>query len=122
MNYFMLIFLLSRVLFGGFFILNGFNHIFKGKNMIGYASSKKVPMPKIAILVSGIMMLLGGAGILAGVFVPIAVSLIALFLIVVTFKMHDFWNQTDPNMRMMDYIQFTKNVALLGGALAFLFV
>lgn len=116
------VFILARVLFGGYFIMNGLNHFFKLSNMVPYAASKKVPMPKIAVILSGLMILLGGIGILIGFYVFISVCLIALFLIIVTPMMHDFWNQTDPNMKMMEYVNFTKNLALLGGALAFLFI
>jgi len=31
---------------------------------------------------------------------------------------HDFWRVEDPNQRMNDMINFGKNIALLGGALA----
>jgi hypothetical protein len=33
--------------------------------------------------------------------------------------MHDFCRQEDPNKRMEDMIQVTKNMALLGGTMAF---
>jgi hypothetical protein len=32
--------------------------------------------------------------------------------------MHDFWKAEDPAQRMNDMINFSKNLALLGGALA----
>ncbi len=116
------IFLVSRILFGGYFILGGTNHLLKGSSMAGYAASKKVPMPKVMIILSGLLILLGGLGILIGFMVPFAVLFIEIFLVVVTFIMHDFWNQKDPGARAMEYIQFTKNLALMGGALAFLFI
>ena len=34
--------------------------------------------------------------------------------------MHDFWRIEDPQQRMHETINFTKNLALLGGALALL--
>ena len=39
------------------------------------------------------------------------------FLAGVSPIMHDFWREQDPNKRMEDMIQFTKNMALLGAAL-----
>ena len=39
------------------------------------------------------------------------------FLAGVSPIMHDFWNHEDPNQRQADMIHFTKNMALLGGAL-----
>jgi uncharacterized membrane protein YphA (DoxX/SURF4 family) len=116
------IFLLSRVLFGGFFLMAGINHIKHLNQMAGYAGSKGVPSPKLAVLVSGIMVLLGGAGIILGLYISISVLLIVLFLIPVTFQMHAFWKDTDPMVKMSNKINFQKNVALLGGALAYLFI
>ena len=116
------IFLASRILFGGYFIVNGVNHLLKGSSMVGYAVSKKIPMPQAMIIISGLLILLGGLGILVGFMVPFAVLFIEIFLVVVTFTMHDFWMQKDAGMRQMEYIQFTKNLALIGGALAFLFI
>jgi uncharacterized membrane protein YphA (DoxX/SURF4 family) len=43
--------------------------------------------------------------------------LIAIFLVVVSFGVHAYWKDTDPNMKMADTINFWKNLALLGGAL-----
>ena len=114
--------MVSRILFGGYFVLNGLNHIIKGSSMVGYASSKKVRMPKTLILISGLLILLGGLGIIIGFYVPFAVLAIEVFLIVITVVMHDFWNQADKSARMMEYTQFMKNIALMGGALAFLFI
>lgn len=90
--------------------------------MTGYTASKGVPAPKLAVLGSGVVILLGGLGILLGVYVEWAVLLLAVFLVIVTFVMHNFWKIEDPNAKMMDMIMFMKNLALLGGALAFLFV
>lgn len=117
-----ILFLLARVLFGGYFFLNGVNHFLKSDMMTPYAASKGVPAPKLAVWGSGAMILLGGLGILTGVYVEWAVALLAVFLVVVTFKMHNFWTIEDPNAKMMDMVMFMKNIALLGGSLAFLFI
>ena len=42
--------------------------------------------------------------------------MIAAFLLGVTPKMHDFWNETDPKEKMNNQVNFMKNAALLGGA------
>lgn len=116
------LFLAARVLFGGYFIMNGFNHLKNMSGMVGYAQSKNVPFPKLAIIGTGIILLLGGLGIVLGVFVNLAVVLLSIFLIGVTYKMHQFWKVTDPMIRMGEYINFTKNIALLGATIAFLFI
>jgi putative oxidoreductase len=116
------LFYLARILFGGYFILNAFNHFKNVNSLVGYAQSQKVPNARLAVIGTGVLLLIGGLGILLWMFVPIAVLAITLFLIPVTFIMHPFWKIQDPMMRTMQYVNFTKNLALLGGALAFLFV
>lgn len=88
--------------------------------MAGYADAKGVPMAKTAVILSGAVSILGGLGIIFGVYVKIAIALLALFLIVVTLKMHNFWKTADPMVRMNDQVGFMKNTALLGADLMFL--
>ena len=113
-------FLIGRILFGGFFIINGLNHLLKMESMVGYAASKHVPAPKVAIFITGIMLLLGGLGVLLGVFVVISVVLLVVFLAVTAFIMHDFWDVRDEPMRTMEKVNFMKNIALAGAALTLL--
>ena len=49
--------------------MNGFNHLTKTDMISGFAQSKGIPSPKAATLVSGLMMVLGGLGIILGVYV-----------------------------------------------------
>ncbi len=114
------LFVLGRVLLGGYFIKSGYNH-FKNLGMLtGYAGSKGVPMPKEAVLLTGLMMFLGGLGILLGVYVQISVLLISLFLLSTLIKMHRYWEITDPMTRMGEQVNFYKNLGLLGAILMIL--
>ena len=117
-----ILFLVGRVLFGGYFVMNGLNHFMKMGMMKGYASSKSVPMASMAVAITGLMILLGGLGILMGVYIQLSVLLLAIFLVFVTFKMHNFWAVTEPNMKMMEMVNFYKNMALLGAVLMMLFI
>jgi len=114
------LFILGRILLGGYFIMSGVNHFQHLKHLTGYAQSKGVPMPLTAVWVTGLMMLLGGAGILLGVYVEISILLLSLFLLVTTIMMHQFWKVTDQTARMGEEINFKKNMALLGALLMFL--
>lgn len=116
------LFLLSRILFGGFFIYNGYSHLKGLAGMTGYAMSKKVPAPKIAVIGSGALMILGGLGIILGVAPMLSIVAILVCLIPITFIMHAYWRETDPHTKMMEKIAFTKNIAIIAGALAFLFI
>ena len=111
-------FLISRLVFGGYFLYAGINHFKQRKPMSQHVASKRVPMPEAAVAVSGAILTLGGASILLGVKPKLGAAAIIGFLAGVSPLMHDFWRVEDPNQRMNDMIHFSKNVALLGGALA----
>jgi putative oxidoreductase len=111
-------FLIGRLIFGGFFLYNGINHIKQRQMLSQYAASKKIPQPEAAVTISGIAMLLGGASILLGIKPKYGAAAIAGFLAGVSPTMHAFWRAEDPKQRMDDMINFTKNMALMGSALA----
>lgn len=115
-----IIILIGRILYGGFFVLSGISHFSKNESMAGYAASKGVPFSKAAVFFSGALIILGGLGIVAGVYIKIAIALLTVFLVVVSFWMHAFWKEADPMMKMNDKISFMKNMALWGAALMFL--
>lgn len=111
------LFVLGRVLLGGYFLKNAYNHFKNSNALTGYAQSKGVPVPNLAVMLTGLMLLFGGLGILLGVYVGFAILLISIFLIGVTFQMHQFWKVTEPMARMGEEINFYKNLALLGAVL-----
>ncbi len=114
------LFLAGRIVFGGFFLYNGINHFLKWRSMAQYAGAKGVPQPEAAVIGSGALLALGGALIALGIKPKIGAAAIVTFLAGVSPVMHDFWARQDPNEKMQETINFTKNVALLGGALALL--
>lgn len=115
----MLVFI-GRILFGGFWIYTGIQHFTQLESFTGYTRSKGVPSPKLATVLTGIMIVLAGAAIVLGVYIQLAVLLLTIFLIPVTFVMHNFWKTAEPNARMMDKVMFLKNMALLGASLLLL--
>ena len=115
-------FLLGRIVFGGFFIYNGINHFIQRKSLSQYAEAKKVPASGVAVPASGAALLIGGTSILLGVKPKLGTLAIMGFLAGVSPTMHNFWSVEDPNQRMNEMINFGKNVALLGAALALMAV
>ena len=115
-------FLIGRLIFGGFFIYNGIHHFKERKNLAQYAQAKNVPMPDIAVPATGIAMIAGGTSILLGIKPKLGAAAIIGFLAGVSPVMHNFWKAEDPNQRMNDMINFGKNIALLGAALALMSV
>ena len=110
-------FLVGRILFGGYFFMNGMNHFLKRGPMTGYAISKGVPLPGYLVPFSGVLIILGGLGVVLGIQVPAALALIILFLVPVTLKMHAFWAISDPQAKMGEMVNFMKNTALIGATL-----
>ena len=113
------IFLIGRILLGGYFLVGAYNHLFKSSNLVAYAEMKKVPKAKMAVIGSGLLLLFGGYSILTGVRVEAGISALILFLIPVTFTMHAFWKE-EGQARAGDQVQFMKNMALLGAILMLL--
>ncbi|HEY7352005.1 MAG TPA: DoxX family protein [Terriglobales bacterium] len=111
-------FLLGRIMFGGYFIYAGINHFKQTRQYSQYAGSKKVPKPEIAVRATGAALIAGGTSILLGVKPKLGTMAILGFLAGVSPVMHDFWKQEDPQQRMNEMVNFSKNMALAGGAVA----
>ena len=111
------LFLIGRIIYGGFFILNAFNHFSNVSAMAGYARSKGVPAPEAAVIGTGLMLLAGGLSVLLGYLPTVGLGLIVIFLVVVAFWMHGYWSVTDATARLAEQVNFYKNLALAGAAL-----
>jgi putative oxidoreductase len=59
-------FMTGRFIFGGFFIMNGINHLLSSRTMAQYAAAKGVPVPEGAVVLTGLLILFGGISILLG--------------------------------------------------------
>ena len=108
---------IGRVLFALIFINSGIAHLTKLEAMTGYAQYKKVPAAKLSVIVSGLMILVGGLYIALGIYADLGALLIALFLIPAAFLMHAFWKETDATAKQNESIGFFKDLALAGAAL-----
>ena len=100
--------------------MSGYAHFKNLQSYSGYAQSKGVPMPKLAVAVTGFMLILGGLGVILGAWVNLSVLLLSIFLVLVTPKMHAYWKITDPMQQMGERVNFYKNLALLGAVLMLL--
>ncbi len=111
-------FLLGRLMFGGYFIMSGINHFKNKGQMTQYTAAKNVPQPEVAVSATGAALIAGGASILLGVKPKLGAAGLVGFLVGVSPIMHDFWKQESPEQRMSEMVNFTKNMALVGGAMA----
>ena len=67
------------------------------------------------------MIILGGIGIVAGVWADLSALAIAVFLFGTAFFIHNFWTlpKDDAMARLQDMTQFQRDLALLGASLVF---
>lgn len=114
------VYTLGRIIFGAYFLYSGFNHFKNEKGLTGYAKSKGVPSPRLAVLFTGLMMILGGLGFVFNLYLNESALLLLVFLVPTTFIMHAFWKVGDANHKMNEMIGFTKNLALIGALLMML--
>lgn len=116
-----IVLLVGRILFGGFFIMSGINHFRNLAMMSGYAESKNVPFSRLAVIGTGVMLVVGGASVLLGILPIVGLTVLILFLLSTLVTMHDFWNMKNPQQRAAEQVNFLKNVALIGASLALMY-
>jgi putative oxidoreductase len=112
--------LIGRILFVALFLGSAFAHLTQTTAMAGYAAAKGVPQPRLAVLGSGVLMLVGALMILLGIWIDLGALLLVVFLVPTALLMHQFWKETDPQAKQVEMIQFQKDLALAGGALLIL--
>ena len=112
-----LILVIGRILFGGFFLMSGINHFTKLEAMTGYAKYKKLPAAKLGVLISGLMLVIGGISIILGYYADLGALLLAIFLVLAAVIFHNFWKETDATAKQNEMLGFMKDMALAGAAL-----
>ena len=109
--------LIGRIMFVFVFLSSGVAHFTKRQMMAQFAAHKKVPAAMVAVLAGGVLLLAGGISILFGIWADLGALLLVVFLVPTAVLMHGFWAETDPQARMMEMNQFSKDLGLAGAAL-----
>ena len=109
---------LGRAVLGGFFLYNGVNHFKNTGALAGYAAAKQVSNPSQSVQISGAVLAASGASLLLGIKPRLGALGVLGFLAAVSPLFPDYWNVEDPQQKQAELIQFSKNVALMGAALA----
>ncbi|NBU94075.1 MAG: DoxX family protein [Actinobacteria bacterium] len=112
-----IVLLVGRILFALIFINSGIAHFTKNAAMTGYAQYKKVPLARLSVYVTGVMILLGGLYIALGFFADLGALLLTAFLIPAAVIFDAFWKETDATAKQTATIGFFKNLSLAGASL-----
>ncbi|MCY1032810.1 DoxX family protein [Corallococcus sp. BB11-1] len=112
---------LGRLLFSVIFITSGLNHFFQLQALTAYAQASGVPDPRLAVLVSGGVLVVGGLCVLLGVFARLGAAMLTVFLLAAAFMVHPFWRMEDPVQAQNNLIHFMKNLSMAGGALLIIY-
>lgn len=105
--------ILGRVLFSAIFVMSGYSH-FSAQTQ-AYAASQGVP--PVMVMASGVLACLGGMSVALGFRARLGAWMLVAFLVPVTLAMHKFWGLSDPQAAQLQFVNFMKNLSLLGGAL-----
>lgn len=109
--------LIGPILFASLFAVSAYAHLGQTDAMTNYARSKGVPAAKLAVLLPGVVLVLGALSILLGLWPDLGALLLVAFLVPTALIMHPFWKETDASTKQLEQVQFTKDTALAGASL-----
>lgn len=118
------VFLVVRLVVGGYFAWHGTRHLdaYGRAALIGDARRRRVPLPLVAVPMTGLMLTVGGVSLMSGVFPAAGIALLVAVLIPSAFLSHAYWRVPGEAERARERMRFWRNVALALLALAFLAV
>ena len=109
-------FIAGRILLGLYFVLPGIAKFVDWQNHIDLMQHHSVPLTAPLLLLAGIANLVLGFMLLANRFVRLAAYGCALYILVINFNLHDFWNFSDIE-GAHETQNFVKNLGILAGCL-----
>jgi putative oxidoreductase len=110
--------LLGRVALAAMFIPSGLSKLAGLGGFIAGMESQGVPAAALLAPLGALIELLAGVALLVGFQTRLASALLILFTIAATLIAHRYW-QFDGAERQTHQIQFSKNLAILGGLLCY---
>jgi putative oxidoreductase len=110
--------LVGRILIAYLFIPAGIGKIMGFAGTVGYVASSGLPLPQLGAIIAIVVELGVGIAFLLGYKTRIAAIVLAVFTVLAALFFHKYWSAPDA-MKMMQQINFNKNIAIAGGLLAF---
>jgi uncharacterized membrane protein YphA (DoxX/SURF4 family) len=110
--------LIGRILFALIFVGSGSaGHLMQTEGTAGYAESRGVPSSKVLTQLSGVLIFVGGAGIILGIWADLAALGLVAYSLISGFMVHHFWTDQDPTTKQLEMSMFMKNLSIAGGGL-----
>ena len=110
--------LIGRLLLAYFFIPAGIGKIGGFAGTVGYISSKGLPMPEVGAVMAIVVEVVVAAMLLVGFQTRWAALILAVFTLAAGIFFHNYWG-VPADQVMMQTLMFNKNLAIVGGLLAF---
>ncbi len=109
--------LLGRIFISLIFIYEALDSIFFFNNTLETMANYGITwMPKLILVTTIIMLVLGASMVLIGYFASVGAFLLLLYWLPVTLIVYSFWN--DPiDYQRLSALYFTRNLAVCGGLL-----
>jgi putative oxidoreductase len=117
-----ILYLIGRILFVAVFLGSSVFHLTDKGTMAGYAESRGVRPGRPMVLLSGLQILAGGLLVLLGIWTDVGAILLALFTLLTSVLIHNFWREREQMARFNEIVQFQKDMALCGAALILLYL
>jgi putative oxidoreductase len=108
--------LAARLAIAAIFIHSGLGKLSSPEGAAGYIAAKGLPAPMLMAVGAGLLELLGGLALVAGLRTRWAAVALALFLVPTTFFFHNP-SGLDAAAAQMQSVQVYKNLAIAGGLL-----
>lgn len=97
------------------FVLSGIQKVLMWDQTLGYMSSHDLPFPEILLFLAAATEVFLGLFFFLGIKQRLSSTILALYLIPVTYVFHSFWMIQDPALQMIEYMAFMKNLSIFGG-------
>ena len=110
--------LIGRILLAILFVPAGFGKIGGFDGTVAYAVSAGMPLATVGVAVALVVELFGGLALLIGYRTRWVALALALFTLVASFFFHNYWAMP-ADQQMMQQLMFFKNLAIVGGLLAY---
>ncbi|WP_268810532.1 DoxX family protein [Variovorax sp. Root434] len=109
--------LIGRILIAYLFIPAGIGKLMGFGGTVGYITSAGLPLPEVAAAIAILVELGLGIALLLGFKTRWTAIAMAAFTVAAALFFHKYWSAPDA-MKMMQQINFNKNIAIAGGLLA----